>query len=128
LLRIERDVQREMRLEAGHAARLVLDRNGPISLDFREAPLSALLAAIKEESGVNFVLDRDVKAEQRATLFIRSAPLESAIDLVLSAFNLSRRVVDPVTLLIYPNTPDKHKEHREQMVRVFHLSHAPARS
>ncbi|NIM40580.1 MAG: general secretion pathway protein GspD [Hydrogenophaga sp.] len=128
LLALKREVEREERLQGGHAIKLSLGETRPISLDFRNVPLGALLEAIRDGSGVNFVIDRDVKVDQRASIFIRSARLEDAIDLVLSAFNLSRRIVDPSTVLVYPNTMEKHKEHREQVVRVFHLSHAQAKT
>ncbi|NIU63147.1 MAG: hypothetical protein GWN66_20885, partial [Pseudomonas stutzeri] len=93
LLALKREVEREERLQGGHAIKLSLGETRPISLDFRNVPLGALLEAIRDGSGVNFVIDRDVKVDQRASIFIRSARLEDAIDLVLSAFNLSRRIV-----------------------------------
>ncbi|QHE86656.1 cohesin domain-containing protein [Hydrogenophaga sp. BPS33] len=129
LLSLKRQLETEQRLEAGASAhRLALAETRPISLDFRDAPLSFLLEALRDGSGINFVVDRDVQMDQRASVFIRSTRVEDALDLVLSAYQLSRRIVDPKTVLVYPNTPEKHKEHREQVIRVFHLAHAQAKS
>ena len=105
-----------------------MNETRPISLSFRQAPLSSLLEALRDGTGINFVVDRDVQTDQRASVYIREAKLEDAIDLVLTAFALSRRIEDGKTVLIYPNTPEKHKEHREQVIRVFHLSNADAKA
>lgn len=105
-----------------------LTETRPITLDFRNAPLSAVLEAITRGSGVNFILDREVRQDTRVTAYLRSARVEDAIDLVTGAHQLSGRIVDAHTVLIYPNTPDKQREHQEQMIRVFHLAHAQAKT
>jgi general secretion pathway protein D len=125
---LKRQLELEQRLGAGSANRLALADTRQISLDMRNAPLSSLLEVIRDNSGVNFVVDRDVQMEQRASIFIRSARVEDAIDLVLSAFQLSRHIVDGKTVMVYPNTPEKHKQHREQVIRVFHLANAQAKT
>lgn len=128
LTSLKRQLELEARMAAGPAQQLSLAETRPISLDFRNAPLSSLLEAIRDGSGVNFVVDRDVQMEQRASIFIRSARVEDAIDLVLGAFQLSRHIVDGKTVMVYPNTPEKHKQHREQVIRVFHLANAQAKT
>ncbi|GAA6140407.1 tetratricopeptide repeat protein [Hydrogenophaga sp. 5NK40-0174] len=100
----------------------------PISLSMRNAPLGSLLDVIRDGTGVNFVVDRDVKLDQSASVFIREAQVEDAIDLVLSAFQLSRRIIDEKTVLVYPDTPEKRKQHQEQVIRVFHLANADAKA
>lgn len=128
LTRLKRQLEMEQRLAGGAGARIELAETRLISLDFRSAPLSSLLEAIRDGSGVNFVVDRDVSMDQRASIFIRAARVEDAIDLVLGAFQLSRHIVDPKTMMIYPNTPEKNKQHREQVIRVFHLANAQAKT
>ncbi|WP_439590386.1 cohesin domain-containing protein [Hydrogenophaga sp.] len=125
---LKRQLDAENQASAGDGYRLALAETRPISLDFRNAPLSSLLEALRDGSGISFVLDRDVPMDQRASVFIRTARVEDAIDLVLGAFQLSRRIVNARTVLIYPNTPEKHRQHREQVVRVFHLAHAEAKT
>lgn len=128
LTSLKRQLQLEARMARGAANQLALAETRPISLDFRNAPLSSLLEAIRDGSGVNFVVDRDVQMDQRASIFIRSARVEDAIDLVLGAFQLSRHIVDGKTVMVYPNTPEKQKQHREQVIRVFHLANAQAKT
>ncbi len=87
-----------------------------------------MLEAITRGSGINFILDRDVRQDNRVTLYLRSAKVEDALELVTGAHQLARRVVDPHTVLIYPNTPEKQREHQEQVIRVFHLGSADAKA
>ncbi len=127
LLSLSRQLELEQRLSSD-GGRRALAESRPISLDFRNAPLSSLLEAITRGSGINFVLDRDVKLDSRATIYMKAGKVEDAIDMVLGAHQLSRRIMDPQTVLIYPNTPDKNKEHQEQVIRVFYLAHSEAKT
>lgn len=125
---LKRQLELELSLGAGAQQRLALADTRQISLDMHNAPLASLLEALRDGSGVNFVVDRDVPMDQRASIFVRSARVEDAIDLVLAAFQLARHVVDAKTVMVYPNTPEKHKQHREQVIRVFHLANAQAKT
>lgn len=115
---------RQARLRTGQ---LGLKETRPISLDFRDAPLRTVLDVVTRNSGVNFVLDKDVRADVRITVFLRSARVEDAIDLIVSTHQLTKKVLDEQTLLIYPNTPEKQREHQEQIVKVFYLASAEAK-
>jgi general secretion pathway protein D len=128
LLALQRRLEAELRFDSGASGRRGLAETRPITLDFRGAALSAVLEAITRGSGVNFILDRDVRQDSRVTLYLRSATVEDAIELVVGAHHLARRVIDPQTVLIYPNTPEKQREHQEQVIRVFHLAHAEAKA
>ena len=90
--------------------------------------LSVVLDAITRSSGIYFVLDRDVRLDSKVTVFLRNAKLDDAMDLVLGAQQLARRTIDGQTVLIYPNTPEKQREHQEQVIRVFHLSNSEAKA
>ena len=128
LLALQRRLELELRLDSPASAQRSLAEDRPISLDFRNAPLSTVLDAITKGSGINFVLDRDVRQDTRVTLYLRSSRVDDAIDLVIGASQLSRRTIDPHTVLIYPNTAEKQREHQEQVIRVFHLAHADAKA
>ena len=127
LIALQRKLELELRQDSGAGSQRGLAESRPIALDFRNAPLSTVLDAITRGSGINFILDRDVRQDSRVTLFLRSAQVEDAIDLVTGAHQLARRIVDPQTVLIYPNTPEKQREHQEQVIRVFHLGNADAK-
>lgn len=127
LLALQKELEAALRPE-GEPARRGLAETRPVTLDFRNAPLASVLEAITRGSGVNFILDRDVRQDTRVNVYLQSARVEDAIDLVTGAHQLARRIVDANTVLIYPNTAEKHKEHQEQVIRVFHLAHSDAKT
>ena len=104
-----------------------LKETRPISLDFRDASLRTVLDAVTRNSGVNFVLDKDLRADSRVTIFLHDASVEDAIDLIVSTNQLARKMIDDQTMLIYPNTPDKQRDYQEQVVRVFYLTSSEAK-
>lgn len=128
LVALQRRLELELRLDSGASPGRGLAETRPISLDFRNAPLSTVLEAITRGSGINFILDRDVRQDSRVTLYLRGAKVEDAIDLVTGASQLARRTVDSQTVLIYPNTQEKQREHQEQVIRVFYLGSSEAKS
>ena len=104
-----------------------LKETRPISLDFRDASLRTVLDAVTRNSGVNFVFDKDLRADSRVTIFLHGASVEDAIELIASTNQLARKMVDDQTMLIYPNTPDKQRDYQEQVVRVFYLTSSEAK-
>lgn len=128
LMSAQRRLEAEFRLRGKPAARTGLAEERPVTLDFRGAPLSVVLEALTRNSGVNFIVDRDVKLDARVTIYARSIRLDDALDLLAGAQQLSRRNFDAQTILVYPNTPEKHREHQEQVIRTFQLANADAKS
>lgn len=125
---LKRKLEADLRADGTGPGRVRLAESRPITLDFRGAPLATVLEAVTRGSGINFILDRDVKQDGRVTVFLRSTAVEDAIDLIAGSNQLARRIVDPRTVLIFPNTPDKLREHQEQVVRVFHLANVDAKA
>ena len=128
LLALQRRLEGELRAADPSLGIRALVQTRPMTLDFRNAPLSGVLAAITSASGINFIVDRDVKQDGRVTTYLREARVDDALELVLGSQALARRIVDPTTVLIYPNTPEKQREHQELVVRVFHLANAEAKT
>ncbi len=127
LLALQRRLDGELRRAQARSAAGGLEETRPITLDFRDANLRTVLDVVTRNSGVNFILDKDVRQDLRVTTFLRGVKVEDAIDLIVSTHQLSKKVVDPQTVLIYPNTPEKQREHQEQVVRVFYLASAEAK-
>jgi general secretion pathway protein D len=128
LLNLRRQIEAGLRAQEQQATREVLSQSKPISLDFRDASLRTVLDLVSRHSGVNYVVDRDVRSELRVTLLLQDSGVEEALDLLLSTNQLAKKVVDARTIVIYPNTPEKAKEYQEQVVRVFYLNSGEARS
>ena len=113
------DAERQVREEQLNA-RAAFKR--PVSLQFRDAPLRMVFEAIAKAGNVNVIVDRDVKADLRTTLFVKDASIEDALDVILLQNQLEKRALSSNTLLIYPSNPTKQKELSELKVRSFQLS------
>lgn len=96
----------------------------PINLQFRDAGLKLVLEALARATGVDFILDKDVRPDLRTTVFLRQAPLEDALELILQSNNLEKKVLNPNTVLIYASTPEKQKGYKELVVKGFYLANA----
>ncbi len=112
--------------ELGIYPRLKAAYRTPVSLSFTNAPLLQVFDALKAASGLNYMLDKDVRQDLRVTLSVKDKPVEDILRLLLATNQLERRVLDEDTLLVYPNTPAKATEYREMVVRTFYLSNAEA--
>lgn len=127
LLALQRKLELAQRQTQVKASQTSLAETRPISLDFRDANLRTVLDVLSRNSGVNFILDKDIRPDARVTVFLRSAKVEDAIELITSTNQLAKKVIDSQTLLIYPNTPDKRTEHQEQVIKVFYLASGDAK-
>ena len=127
LLALQRKLELSQRQAQVQSAQSTLAETRPISLDFRDANLRTVLDVISRNSGINFILDKDIRPDVRVTVFLRSAKVEDAIDLITGTNQLAKKVVDNRTLLIYPNTPEKRAEHQEQVVKVFYIASGDAK-
>ena len=100
----------------------------PVTLEFRDAPLRNVFDMISRQSGLNFVFDKDVRMDTKATLFARNTPIADALDMLLMTGQLAKKVVNANTLLIYPDQPQKQKAYQDLMVKSFYLGNADAKS
>lgn len=99
----------------------------PVSLQFRDANLKMILEALSKSSGMNILLDKDVKNDLKATIFVKNASVEDVISLILMQNQLEKKVINDTTVYIYPNTPSKVKEFQDLIIRDFHLTNADAK-
>ncbi|MDP2833556.1 MAG: secretin and TonB N-terminal domain-containing protein [Pseudomonadota bacterium] len=99
----------------------------PVSLEFRDAPLKQVFDALSRQSGLNFVFDKDVRVDQKATVFARDTAIADALDALLAGSQLAKKILNGNTVLIYPNQPNKVKDYQEQVVKSFFLAHADAK-
>jgi general secretion pathway protein D len=99
----------------------------PVTLEFRDAPARQVFEALARETNVNFVLDKDIRADLRITVYAHRISLEKALDLIMGTNQLAKKMLDETTILVYANTPEKVKEYQELIVRSFFLSHVDAK-
>lgn len=96
----------------------------PVNLEFRDANVRMVFESLARTTGINFILDKDVRPDLRATVYLRNASIEDAIDLILKTSQLHRSVLNENTVLVYPNTPEKLKEYQDLVVKGFYLRNA----
>ena len=96
----------------------------PVTLEFREAPLRQVFEALARSSAINFVFDKDVRGDARVTVFLRNVSLDEALRVILATQQLDRKLLNDSTVLVYPNTPAKQREHQELVTRSLYLANA----
>ena len=97
-----------------------------LSIDFKDATVKQVFEVLSKASGINLVLDKDIKTDQRLTLSLKEVTVKDAIALVTLTNQLEQRGAGKNAILIYPNTPAKQKDYEELNVRTFFLANADA--
>ncbi|MDR6610443.1 secretin N-terminal domain-containing protein [Pseudomonas synxantha] len=131
---LELDPKNEGALELQDSIRLVQSRNvvpypqlrtrldRPVTLEFREANLKTIFEVLSQVAGLNFIFDKDLRPDMKATIFVRDVRIEDAVELLLQQNQLHQKVVNENTLLIYPDSPQKLKDYQELVMRTFYLT------
>lgn len=96
----------------------------PVTLQFRDASVKMVFEALSRTSGINALLDKDVKPDLKTSIFVKDVSVEDAIDLILMQSQLEKKIISDNTVFIYPNTPAKIKEYQDLKIRSFHLTNA----
>jgi general secretion pathway protein D len=96
----------------------------PISVDVRDIPLRGVFDVLQRLTTVNFIFDRDVRTDQRTSITVKDTTLDEVLRVVLLANQLEQKVLNERTVFIYPNTPQKLREHQELVVKAFYIANA----
>jgi len=99
----------------------------PVSIELRNAKVKVAFEALSRSTGINFILDKDIKKDTKVTLFVKDARIQDAIEMVLASNGLKKKILSENTVFIYPNTPKKLKDYQDLMLRSFYLSNADAK-
>lgn len=100
----------------------------PITIEFKDVALKQVFEVISRTSGLNFLFDKDVKTNQKTSIFLKNSTIASAVHFTLMTNQLEQQVLDGNTILIYPNTAAKQKDYQEMVVKTFYLANADAKS
>jgi general secretion pathway protein D len=95
----------------------------PLNVRFTNASLRDIFNFIAGATGINVTYDRDV-ADRPATVQLDGVTLEQALQQILTVNQLSYKVLSERSILIFPDTAQKHTQYDEQVVRTFYVSHA----
>jgi general secretion pathway protein D len=96
----------------------------PVTLQFRDANLKMVFEALSRTSGINVLLDKDVRPDLKTSIFVKDVSVEDAIDLILLQSQLEKKIISDNTVFVYPNTPAKLKDYQDLKIRSFHLTNA----
>lgn len=99
----------------------------PVTLELRDANIKVVFEALSRATGINFILDKDIKPDTKATIFIKKARIEDAIEMVLSSNGLKKKVMSENSAYIYPSTPAKVKDYQDLVIRSFYLTNSSAK-
>jgi general secretion pathway protein D len=99
----------------------------PVTLELRDVNIKIAFEALSRATGVNFILDKDIKPDTKATIFVKKAPIEDAIEMVISSNGLQKKVLSENTVLVFPSNPQKLKDYQDLMIRSFYLSNTTAK-
>ncbi len=135
---LELDPRHEGALELRSQIQLVQSRNQipypqlrskldrPVTLEFRDANIKSIFEVLSQVAGLNFIFDKDLRPDLKATIFVRDVRIEDAVQMLLSQNQLHQKVVNDNTLLIYPDSPQKVKDYQELVMRTFYLTNIDA--
>lgn len=112
--------EQEARLQASEPT-LKSTYTKPINLEIRDANVKMIFESLARSTGINFILDKDVRPDLRTTVFLRNAAIEDAIDLIVQTSQLKRKILNSNTVLVYPNTAEKAKDYQELVMKGFYL-------
>lgn len=99
----------------------------PITLELRDANIKVVFDALSRATGINFILDKDIKPDTKTTIFIKKTPVAEAIQMVLASSGLQKKDLSETTALVYPSNIQKLKEYQDLIIRSFYLNNSSAK-
>jgi general secretion pathway protein D len=114
-----------MREQARRASTQVLSPTAPVPVvSFGpNASVRDILNFIGNATGINVTYDQQY-ADKAYTVRLEDVTLEQALQQITAANQLFYKVLNPKTIIIVPDTAQKHAQYDELVIRVFYISHA----
>jgi general secretion pathway protein D len=97
----------------------------PLNIGFPNTSLRDILNFIANATGINITYDRDVQ-DRLVSITLNGVTLEEALNQIMTMNQLSYKIVNDRTILVFPDQAPKHAQYDEQVVRTFYVSHADA--
>jgi general secretion pathway protein D len=97
----------------------------PLNLRFNNVSVRDILTTIASASGFSVSFDREF-ADRPTTVSLDGVTLEQALNQIMTMNQLSYKVLSERSIFVFQDTPPKHAQYDEQVVRTFYLSHADA--
>ncbi|PLX81138.1 MAG: hypothetical protein C0616_05830 [Desulfuromonas sp.] len=100
--------------------------NEPISIQFKDAQMREVFKTLSKLSGITFIIDTDVE-DETVRLSLERATFAQALELLLNMHTLALRVLNPQTVIVYPDSRDKKKQYEDLVIQTFYLSNIDAK-
>ncbi len=94
----------------------------PLVIEFADTSLRDILSFLGEASGINVTYD-DEFDDASYSVELTGVTFQQALVRILSANGAFYKVVDPTTIVVVPDTPQKRADYAEQVIRTFYVSH-----
>ena len=101
--------------------------NQPISMEFRDINLKMIFESLSKTTKINFILDKDIPSDSKATIFVKAISLNDALDLLLQTNGLEKKVLSENSVIIYVNDILHQRDYKDLSVRSFALDYADAK-
>ena len=95
----------------------------PLGLTFNNVSLRDILNAIGAAHGISVSFDREF-ADRPATVKLEGVTLEQGLNQIMTMNQLSYKVLGERSIFVFQDTPPKHAQYDDQVIRTFYLSHA----
>lgn len=105
--------------------KLKLKGAGTVNLQFRDANLRNIFEVISIASGINIVLDPNIRPDLKASIFVKDASVEEVLDFLLLMHQLNKKVLTENSILIYPVS--KAPQYEDLVLRTYYLNHADSK-
>lgn len=99
----------------------------PVTLELRNADIKLVFDTLSRDTGINFILDKDIRPDTKANIFAKNMPIEEAIEMVIASNGLDKKVISESTVIIYPSNPQKDREYQDLLIRNFYLNSTKAK-
>lgn len=107
--------------------KLKISHNKPISVELKDVQAKTGFEALSRSTGVNFVLDKEIKSDHKINISVRNMSIEDTIDMVVASNGFQKKVLSENSLFIFQNTPQKKREYQDLKIRSFYLNNASAK-
>lgn len=101
--------------------------NQPVTMEFRDVSLKMVFEALSKATQINFILDKDIPSEDKATIFVKAMAFSDALDLLLQTNKLEKKVLSDNSAIIYMNDVIHQKDYKDLSVRSYTLDYADAK-
>jgi general secretion pathway protein D len=95
----------------------------PLNLHFNNVSLRDIMNAIGAAHGIGVSFDREF-ADRPATVNLEGVTLEQGLNQIMTMNQLSYKVLGEKSIFVFQDTPPKHAQYDDQVIRTFYLSHA----